>query len=116
MDFSVRDRLILLNVVPTQGSLVTLKMVRVLREALGFSDKEYRDFNLRVEGESFQWDDDKEAPKEIEVPVTMQELILTSFEELSKKNVLHLEHLDLYDRFAAMKAKRLAVEELKQDQ
>lgn len=115
MEFSVRDRLILLNIIPVQGSLVTLKMVRVLREELGFSDEEYQDFNLRTEGGSFHWDDDRERPKEVDVPTTMHELIISAFNKLSKENALHLEHIDLYERFIQLKVDKLAdeTEELK---
>ena len=113
MDFDVRDRLILLNVIPVQGNLVTLKMVRVLREELGFDNDEYQAFNLRTEGGSFHWDETKERSKEVSVPITMQELIISAFGKLSKENALHLEHVDLYERFMLAKAERLAEEAAK---
>ncbi len=87
--------------------------VPVLREELGFDNDEYQAFNLRTEGGSFHWDETKERSKEVSVPITMQELIISAFGKLSKENALHLEHVDLYERFMLAKAERLAEEAAK---
>ncbi len=102
MEFGVKERLMLLSVMPGQGNLTTLRLVRRVREELGFDEEEHRALGLIIEGSSYRWDDDAEAkagPKEIELGEVVRGMVLKAFEDLDAEERLELVHLDLYERF-----------------
>jgi len=51
MKLSVLERINLLNLLPAKGSYTNLKLLRVAREALSFTDEEHKVLNFRQEGE-----------------------------------------------------------------
>jgi len=99
MEFSITDRVALLNVLPKEGDIRTLKLMRKLREDLSFSEKEIQDFKIKVEGGMMMWDAAVAQCVDIEIGPTMLEVIRNSFETLNKQKMLKEIHIDLYDRF-----------------
>lgn len=102
MEFGVKERLMLLSVMPGQGNLTALRLIRQVREELGFDEEEHRDLGLVIEGNSYRWDDKAEAkagPKDVEMGKVVQDIILRAFEALDAGEQLELVHLDLYERF-----------------
>ncbi len=102
MKFSVKERLMLLSVMPSQGNLVTLRLVRQAREELGFNEEEHESLSLGLEENSYHWDDKAEAeagPKEIELGPVVRDIILKAFDALDFAESLELIHLALYERF-----------------
>ena len=57
MQLNVLERLILLNILPTEGSFTNLKLVRVTRENLSFTEEENKALNFRQEGAQLVWND-----------------------------------------------------------
>ena len=51
MKLSVIERINLLNLLPAKGSYTNLKLLRVAREELSFTDDEHKVLNFRQEGE-----------------------------------------------------------------
>ena len=51
MKLSVLERINLLNLIPAKGSYTNLKLLRVAREALSFTDEENKVLNFRQVGE-----------------------------------------------------------------
>ena len=111
MEFSVKDRLILLNVIPVSGSLTTLRLIRETREELGFSEEDHATLNLRREGTTYRWDDEAEAKfgtKDREIGAIIRGEILGSLGQLDEEGRLELVQLDVYERFMAAEAEALA--------
>lgn len=102
MEFGIGDRLALLSMVPTQGTLTSLRLVRKFREELGFSEEDHEKLNLRVEGKAYRWDDapaEEFGTKEIGVGKVLRDLILETFTALDSTGKLQLFQVDLYERF-----------------
>ena len=99
MKLSVIERIALVNILPKEGNVKTLRMLRTLKEDLAFSDQENKDLNVRQEGDLIKWDVAMERPKEVHIGETMTDLIKTSMEKLSNEGKLPEVYLDLYDRF-----------------
>ncbi len=104
MEFSTLDRVVMLNLLPQQGDVYSLRLIREFREDLGFSEEEQRSLNLRPgpEGQGVSWDDDAEAAAEfktIRVGSRIHALVEERFHELDSNKQLGLEALDLYERF-----------------
>jgi len=64
MKLGVGDRLILLSILPREGDITTLKIVRELRENLSFDEAEHKELQLTSEGDTVRWND-KQIEKDI---------------------------------------------------
>ena len=98
MKFNVSARLRLLGILPEQGNLLTLKIVRELREALSFSEKEHKDMNIVFKDDRITWSD-KAKDKTIKFGDQGKELVEKRLRELNDKDELTLPDLDLWEKF-----------------
>lgn len=101
MQFTAYERLLLLNVLPREGDLATLKIVRDLLDRLGFTEAEHQVLQIRQDGDEVHWVREVDTPVEIEVGVTAYQVIQTTLRNLERQKKLRLEHLPLYERFEA---------------
>lgn len=97
MKFNVQDRVILLNILPSEGSYINLKLVRKLRESLSFSEKEHEELNLKAEGSRVTWE--KDVEKDVHIGDTMRELIIRALYQLDKAGKLTEAHIPVYEKF-----------------
>lgn len=101
MRLDVLDRLMLLDVLPPTGNVLTLKIVRTLRESLSFNEDELAALNMQQQGEQVIWDRTKEDPKgkEIVIGERATDLIITRLKELNEKEKLTPQHLSICEKF-----------------
>ena len=100
MKFNIKDRLALLTILPKEGNITTLKIVRKLREDLSFSEEEHKILNFRtMENGMTLWNEDPSVKKEIEVGEKATDVIIGTLKNLDKSNKLHEDHLSLWDLF-----------------
>lgn len=101
MTFGVADRLRLLQLLPREGNLVTLRIVRDLRRELSFSEEELAALGV-VENQAAQtikWDTEHEVPKDIPIGLRALTLIVDLLRERDQQKKMTVELLDLYERF-----------------
>ena len=106
MEFSILDRVVLLNLMPAQGDVYSLKLIREFKEALSFSEEEQTELNLRPspDGKGVAWDDGAAVqPKRVTVGNRTHMLLEERFHELDLSKQLGIEALDLYERFIEAK-------------
>lgn len=99
MELSVFHRVVLLNILPREGDITTLKLVRKLREDLSFTEEEHAALEFRQDGERLEWKTEADKPKEIEMGDKAREIIRNRLKELNGQKKLSEDHVDLYDRF-----------------
>ncbi len=99
MKLGVFERLILLNIMPHEGDITTLRIVRDLQGALSFSEAEHSALQFDQDGGRMQWKAEADNPKEVPVGAKAQALIAETLEKLSADGKLTMEHLPLYERF-----------------
>lgn len=97
MKLSILDRLVLLNVLPKEGQVTTLKIVRKLQEDLSFSEEEHKRLNFRQEEDRLVWNDEED--KEIEIGEKATDVIKSALRTLNDQGKLHIDAVDIYDRF-----------------
>ena len=102
MEFSVTERIALMNVLPKEGDITTLRILRDLQTGLGFSEEELEVLKF-VQGEGrVQWDSDGAEAiglKEIEAGKATLRLIARTLKSLEKAKKLPIAFIDLYERF-----------------
>jgi len=97
---TIRERAVLFHVLPAEGDVTTLRMVRKLREALAFSEEESAEWGIRTEGTQIHWDPmDPEPLTAIAMGPKAKEIISDALKALNAAKRLRDDHLDLYDRF-----------------
>ena len=100
MLLTVRERLILLSILPQEGDFLTLKVLRKLQENLGFSEDEFARYKFENLADGrVKWDNAEEQDKEVELGRKATEIIVTALTKLNDQKKLKLEHYDLYGRF-----------------
>ena len=98
MKLSVMERIHLLSLLPKEGNLVTLKIVRNLQNELGFSEEENKETGLTINKDNhYEWK--KDIQKEVKIGETAKKVITDMFEELDKNEKLNMQTLVLYERF-----------------
>lgn len=98
MLLSVLDRLILLNVLPTEGDLTTIKIVGDLRNSLSFSEDEHEVLQFNEEGEQLHWEEGV-SDKDITLGTKAHMLVAGVLEQLSTDKKLTADHLPIYEKF-----------------
>ena len=97
MRLSVADRLALLNILPQEGDITTLKIVRKLREELSFSEEEHAILQFQNDGQMIRWNPLED--KDVEVGEKATDIISDAFKELNKQKKISVDWVELYERF-----------------
>jgi len=102
---NIEERIALLNVLPFQGDVITLKIIRDLQNSLSFSEEEMKHFKMKnirkPDGTTFAvWDSDfTNETKEIEIGEVAEGIIVGQLKMLESKKILRMEMLTLYEKF-----------------
>jgi len=128
LKLTVYERIVLQNILPQEGDFITLKLVRKLREALAFNEKEIAEVNFRnhwncpqckkvevsnempkcldcdiymVSGGQVTWDDEKakKVVKDVFMGAKMLALCETTLKKLNDEEKLTDQHMSLYGKF-----------------
>jgi len=102
MKLDVAERIRLLGILPEKGNLLTLKIVRELRDDLSFSEKEHKDFKIVAKMDRITWSDDAKK-KAVKIGDQAKELVEKTLKDLDEKEELTLADIDLWDKFIGEK-------------
>lgn len=100
VELGVQERLLLMQALPLQGNILTVRQVRELRQLLEFNDAEVVEFGLKTCGEDgadLQWSSSRAVSMGL-TPVFVK-LIVETLVALDKRKELRVEHLGLFDQF-----------------
>jgi len=99
MDLSVVERLILMNLLPNEGTYVNLKLVRVAREELSFSDEEVKLLQFVQDGEQVKWNMEANILKDVTLGEVVTIMVVDSLKKLDGEGKLKNEHFTLFEKF-----------------
>ena len=99
MLLNVKQRLLLMNILPDNGNYDTLKIVRKQQDLLGISDEEHSRLKIKREGDLIKWDESKDEPVEIEIGEVAGHIIKRELIRLDNDGQLQMEFLPLYEHF-----------------
>ena len=98
----IKERLILLNILPDQGNFATLKLVRKLREKLSFTEQENNEYEIELsnDGKSVKWNPEKDSiEKDMEFGDFENDLIKSRLKALDEEKKLNDNHYSIYEKF-----------------
>ncbi len=99
MLLNVKQRLLLLNILPDESDYITLKVIRKQQDLLSFSDEELQRLKVKHEGDLYTWDEKVDEPVEIEISESARGVIKMAFRRLDSDGQLKVEFLPLYEHF-----------------
>ena len=100
MLLSVKERLLLLNVLPDKGDYTSIKIIRKLREDLSFSEKEHKEFNIKMEENGLVlWDDKAEKPKDVPIGEKAIDIIKGSLRKVNAEQQITEDLIPVYEKF-----------------
>jgi len=102
MKLSMRDRFVLLNILPPEGNISTIKIVHRLRMDLAPTEKELKDYKIQQQDKQVVWDDameKKRGAQEKKIGPKAFMMIEEQFKKLDKEKKLTEGHLQTYEKF-----------------
>lgn len=99
MKLSVLERIVLLSILPKEGNILTVRVVRELRKDVEFTEDELKKFSLQVENQKTVWDRNADAEVEIEISESQCGIIKGALKQLDDLKKLTQDHVSLYDKF-----------------
>jgi len=99
MKLNVLERLLLLNLLPAEGSYTNLKLMRKAKENLSFTEEENGLLEFKQEADQVRWKDNAVEDKEIEIGEIVTQIIVKALKKLNDEEKLKAEHESLYEKF-----------------
>lgn len=99
MMMSVGERLMLLQILPLQGSIVTLRINRELSNKVALSEEELKLFDVKHEDKKISWNSSGNQEKEIVIGEKESDIIVDSLKKLDAEQRLVPQMMSLWDKF-----------------
>lgn len=99
MLLSVQERLIMLSILPAEGDLTSLRVIRDVKMALGFTEEEIATIGFSYADGRTTWKTDMQT--EIAVGPKVLTIVHSAFGKLNQNQALTLDMLPLYERLLA---------------
>lgn len=103
MKLNVMDRLVIINTLPSEGNLITLKIIRDLKNQLGITEDEYKEFDFVQDSKGFKWNEKGAIEKTFDISDVTMDIIKKSLKSVEEKNKLTLEMLPSYEKIMSEK-------------
>ena len=111
VNLNIPERIALLNILPAEGNVVTLRVVMDLQKRIGFTEQDLKRFDIkntvRPDGSAFiTWNPKMtNETKEIEIGEAGKTIIVEQLNRLNSQGRLPINMLPLYERFVEIPQK-----------
>ena len=99
MKLNVLERIVASQILPKEGSFTNLKLIRVTKEELSFTEEENKALEFTQVGERLNWKEGIVKDKEFYFGEVVTKLIVDKLKELDKSEDLTENHFSLYEKF-----------------
>jgi len=111
MELSVLDRLKLLEALPPQGDIGTLKIIRQLKEKLSFTEEEIQDMEISFKASEevkdgvahpvieYNWNREKAKILIVEFKPTALNILAVALKKLNREGKLTEQYVSIYEKF-----------------
>lgn len=97
MKLSIADRIILLQILPKQGSFVTFKILMDLKASIAFNEAEIKECNIKESEGRVTWD--KLKDKEVTIGERATEIIQEALRKIDKEEKINEQTYTLFEKF-----------------
>jgi len=100
MNLTLKDRILLVGILPSEGSFDKLILVTDIKKKILITQDELKTYGITVDGNSTSWNDEGGKAKfDIEFTEAEQNLIAKTLKDMSATDKLNLDSLELYKLF-----------------
>jgi hypothetical protein len=99
MKLNVLQRILLFSVLPKEGTLLTMKTLKGLKEKVMFSEEDVKLYDIHQEDEQFRWDSSKDEPVEFDITEGEIKLVTAGLKELDSQGKITEQYLSLCELF-----------------
>lgn len=100
MKLNILERLLILGILPKENiSVATMRIVSDIGRDLGFTEKDYKKYDIKEDKGNLTWNPEGAKEKEFEVGEKATEIITAKLKELSDGDKLNMQFLSLVDKF-----------------
>ena len=103
MTLTIKERFLLLLILPREGNMATLRIVQNLRAALSFSEEDWVALKIVQNDDGFTWDENIPQDTEVELGPRAQIVIQDTLNEMDKAKKLTDSYFSLWDKFCEAK-------------
>jgi hypothetical protein len=95
----IGERLMVLSILPKEGSFVTLRLIRGLIDRLGLTAEEITKFGVVEEGGNVKWHISGNEPIDFEFADAELDLIKKELKRMDSENKLPIDLFPVYEKF-----------------
>lgn len=95
MELTVKDRIVMIDLLPEQGGIIDMILVKSISSKVALTAKEITDFSVKQEGNSVKWDQSKDMGVEIGFEMSEIELLKRRVQELDESKNITMRMFDL---------------------
>ena len=95
MNLTIKDRIIMVDLLPEQGGMIDMILVKSISDKVALTAKEITDFSVVQEGNSVKWDQSKDTGVEIGFEMSEIELLKRRVQELDVSKSITMRTFDL---------------------
>lgn len=99
MELTVKERFLLLMLLPAEGNISTIRIVHNLRQALALTDEEYSKFGVEKNGDEIRWRQDVPQVAAVEISPRAFVIIQDALKDLNAKSKITEELIPLWEKF-----------------
>ena len=99
MKLNIKERIILLGILPKESNFITLKIIRKLQENLSFTENEIKELEIKQHENQITWNQEKDIGHDIEIGEKATDIIIESLKELDKNKKITNDNFSLFEKF-----------------
>ena len=103
MKLSVHERMLIGQLLPTEGNIITHRVVNELKTALFLSEEENQQVTMTQTGDQLHWDATKDPMKDVPVSEAALGIVCKALKEMEEAEKLPATHVSLFEKFVERK-------------
>ena len=102
MELTVKERILLADILPGSGDISTIRISNDLRNSLGFTEEEHETYGFHSPEDNpnaILWNMEPPQERDIEMGKKAKELIVSALKKLDEEGGVTVDHISLFDKF-----------------
>ena len=99
MKLNILQRILIFSILPKEGTLLTMKILKDLKDKIVFSEEEIKESELRIEDNQYFWNPTKIVDIEFDITEGESKLVVDGLKELDRQGKITEQYLKLCELF-----------------
>jgi GTP-sensing pleiotropic transcriptional regulator CodY len=99
MKLDIRERILLMQLLPEKGSYILYRNMECLKKELSFSEEELESAGIKNVDGRVNWNPEKDPLKDVEIGESMRDIIVNALKKLDEDGQIDSQNISLYEKF-----------------